>query len=121
MDPFAERVASARLWYARSAAKGDLASQHNLGFMYAEGLGVAVDLDEAKRLYALAAAKGHKRAKAALAELVLSEDFDWDTVLLDEWSLSFNGSRPLQLTGRVFNNSQGFEEGDVLELSLIHI
>ena len=52
---------------------------------------------------------------AAIAELVLSEDFDWDTVLLDEWSLSFNGSRPLQLTGRVFNNSQGFEEGDVLE------
>lgn len=36
-------------------------------------------------------------------------------VLLEEWSFSFNGSRPLQLTGRVFNNAAGFEDGDVLE------
>ena len=36
-------------------------------------------------------------------------------VLLEEWSFAFNGSRPLQLTGRVFNNAAGFEDGDTLE------
>ena len=66
-------MASARLWYARSAAKGDLASQHNLGFMYAEGLGVAVDLDEAKRLFALAAAQGDKAADGPDSQAALVE------------------------------------------------
>lgn len=54
--------ASARLWYARSAAKGDLMAQHNLGLMYAFGDGGAVDLGEAKRLFARAAAQGDKAA-----------------------------------------------------------
>lgn len=54
--------ASARLWYARSAAKGDLIAQCNLGFMHADGCGGAVDLDEAKRLFARAAAQGDKAA-----------------------------------------------------------
>ena len=42
---------------------------------------------------------------------------DDDRVLLDDWSFSFNASRPLQLTGRVFNNgpSAGYEDGDLLE------
>ena len=38
-----------------------------------------------------------------------------DHVLLDDWSFAFNASRPLQLTGRVFNNAAGFEDGDTLE------
>ena len=54
--------ASARLWYARSAAKGDLMAQFNLGLMYAFGDGGAVDLGEAKRLFARAAAQGDKAA-----------------------------------------------------------
>ena len=38
-----------------------------------------------------------------------------ENVLLDDWSFAFNASRPLQLTGRVFNNASGFEDGDTLE------
>lgn len=38
-----------------------------------------------------------------------------DHVFLDDWSFAFNASRPLQLTGRVFNNASGFEDGDLLE------
>ena len=40
-------------------------------------------------------------------------------VCLQEWSFAFNGSRPLQLTGKVYNNAlrteEGFEDGDLLE------
>ena len=43
-------------------------------------------------------------------------DFDWDHVILDDWSFAFNGSRPFQLTGRVFNGpAGGFDDGDALE------
>ena len=40
---------------------------------------------------------------------------DDDRVCLEEWSFAFNASRPLQLTGRIFNNSSGYEDGDLLE------
>ena len=36
-------------------------------------------------------------------------------VRLEEWSFAFNASRPLQLTGRVFHGTDGYEEGDLLE------
>ena len=49
------------------------------------------------------------------ARLMDDPNFDWDMVVLDGWSFSYNGSRPLQLTGRVFNSAGGFEEGDLLE------
>ena len=49
------------------------------------------------------------------ASLLDDPNFDWDQVVLDGWSFSYNSSRPLQLTGRVFNDCGGFEEGDVLE------
>ena len=52
-----------------AAAQGLTVAEYGLGASYEGGFGVPKDLDEAKRLYALAAAKGHKRAKAALAEL----------------------------------------------------
>ncbi|KAL1525452.1 hypothetical protein AB1Y20_020309 [Prymnesium parvum] len=41
--------------------------------------------------------------------------FDWDQVILDDWCFSYNGSRPLQLSGKVFNNGEGYDEGDSLE------
>ena len=30
-----------------------------------------------------------------------------DRVVLEDWSFAFNASRPLQLTGRIFNNGSG--------------
>lgn len=43
-------------------------------------------------------------------------DWDHDHVLLDNWNLAFNGSRPLQLSGKVFNNAgPGLEDGDSVE------
>ena len=44
--------------------------------------------------------------------------FGWDHehTLLDEWNLAFNGSWPLQLCGKVFNNAgPGLEDGDMVE------
>ena len=38
-----------------------------------------------------------------------------DRVTLEDWSFAFNASRPLQLTGRIFNNGSGYEDGDLLE------
>ena len=43
-------------------------------------------------------------------------DWDHEQVLLDGWNLAFNGSRPLQLSGKVFNNAgPGLEDGDAIE------
>ena len=41
----------------------------NLGGLYEHGDGIEADLDEAKRWYARAAAKGHEDAIAILEEL----------------------------------------------------
>jgi TPR repeat protein len=41
----------------------------NLGRLYAEGKGVTKDLDEARKWYARAAAKGDESAKKKLHEL----------------------------------------------------
>ena len=44
--------------------------------------------------------------------------FEWDHehTLLDGWNLVFNGSWPLQLSGKVFNNAgPGLEDGDLVE------
>lgn len=57
-----------------------------------------------------------ERARAGAADHVkVQPDAAPLHVLLEEWSFAFNGSRPLQLTGRVFSNAGGFEDGDVLE------
>eukprot|EP00964_Phaeocystis_antarctica_P129728 scaffold93601_cov67-Phaeocystis_antarctica.AAC.3 len=45
-------------------------------------------------------------------------EFEWDHehTLLDGWNLAFNGSWPLQLSGKVFNNAgPGLEDGDLVE------
>jgi hypothetical protein len=44
-----------------------------------------------------------------------SADNQHDRICLEEWSFAFNASRPLQLTGRIFNNASGYEDGDLLE------
>ena len=82
-----------------------------------------------KRADATVAAAGAAAAAAALAprpppspsslfspEHVRSFDWDHEQTLLDGWTLAFNGSRPLQLTGKVFNNAgPGLEDGDAIE------
>lgn len=43
--------------------------------------------------------------------------FDFNQVLLQSWTFAYNGSRPLQLTGQLFNTKGGSEEGDFLEFT----
>ena len=54
--------------------------------------------------------------EAASPGVVRNFEWDYEQTLLDEWSLAFNGSRPLQLSGKVFNNAgPGLEDGDTVE------
>jgi len=54
-------------------------------------------------------------ASAKAVSVSKLHNWEWEQVLLDGWSFAFNGSRPLQLKGRVFNTAKGDEEGDPLE------
>ena len=56
-------------WFRRAAQQGFAVAQVNLAVCYANGITVDRDLDEAKRLCALAAAAGNEQARALLAEL----------------------------------------------------
>ncbi|MDA1070867.1 MAG: peptidoglycan-binding protein, partial [Proteobacteria bacterium] len=55
--------------FSASAQTGDPASQHMLGQLYQEGLGVGRDAVQAHRWYDLAAAKGQERAAEVLRAL----------------------------------------------------
>ena len=52
-------------------------------------------------------------------QALVEQSGESEHVCLQEWSFAFNGSRPLQLTGRVYNNAlrteEGFDDGDLLE------
>jgi uncharacterized protein len=50
-----------------AAAQGDASAQTNLGMMYADGLGVEQDLQEAMRLYFEASKQGNLAARMLLA------------------------------------------------------
>ena len=56
-------------WFRVAAQRGLAAAQVNLAVCYANGITVDRDLDEAKRLCALAAAAGNEHASALLAKL----------------------------------------------------
>jgi TPR repeat protein len=53
----------------KAAEQNEPHAETNLGDMYARGLGVRQDLEEAKRWYRKAAEQGHERACTALEEL----------------------------------------------------
>jgi TPR repeat protein len=56
--------------YCKLAAdRGYTAAEFNLAISYRKGEGVDVDLEEARRWYARAAAKGHEKAASALTKL----------------------------------------------------
>ena len=59
----AQDDAEAVRWYRLAAAQGEAAAQNNLGFMYAEGQGVAQDFASAHMWFNIATAKGHERAR----------------------------------------------------------
>ncbi len=57
-------------WYKKSAARDDPMGQCNLGVMYSRGGGgLAMDINEAIRLYRVAAAQGNKNAQQNLRNL----------------------------------------------------
>lgn len=59
----------AYLWARRAATKGIPKAEYAVGYYSEVGIGVAANLDEAKRWYMRAAAQGNKRAMQRLTEL----------------------------------------------------
>ncbi|CBQ68549.1 related to SKT5-activator of chitin synthase III [Sporisorium reilianum SRZ2] len=59
----------AYLWARRAASKGIPKAEYAVGYYSEVGIGVAANLDEAKRWYMRAAAQGNKRAMQRLTEL----------------------------------------------------
>ena len=64
-----KKWAEAIRYYRLAAEQGHAEASMNLGSCYESGAGVEHDLDEAKRWFARAAAKGQKQAIEALEEL----------------------------------------------------
>ena len=54
-------------WYRKAADRGTATAEGNIGHLYQTGLGVAADLEEAKRWYRRAAEHGSESAKQWLA------------------------------------------------------
>ena len=83
--------------------------------------GAALIVEEKKRPKSHAVSKRaspRKQGQWAGADSPAVRQFGWDHehTLLDEWNLAFNGSWPLQLCGKVFNNAgPGLEDGDMVE------
>ncbi|MNG16519.1 Localization factor PodJL [compost metagenome] len=50
-------------WYRKAAEQGDVSAQHNIGVMYAQGVGVIKDVKQAVSWYRKAAEKGHASAQ----------------------------------------------------------
>ncbi|MBU0514745.1 MAG: sel1 repeat family protein [Proteobacteria bacterium] len=63
-------VRAARI-FARLARQGDARAQHNLGAMYARGLGLRRDYGQARQWYERAAAQGHSLAMNNLGTMYL--------------------------------------------------
>lgn len=60
-------------WLGRASELGDSPSQYQLGQMYANALGVDLDIEMARSLFEQAAAGGYKLAEASLMSLPVSE------------------------------------------------
>ncbi len=58
--------------FRKNADQGDTDAQYNLGFMYGEGQGVAVDHAEAAKWYRKAADQGHANAQFNLGGMYVN-------------------------------------------------
>jgi ankyrin repeat protein len=84
-----------------AAEHGDVQSQYLLGLVYANGLGTAVSLDEARHWLNAAAEKGYAQATSALAGLVIqpTRTADGDAELARElliWAIRHDDGASLQ-------------------------
>ena len=84
-----------------AAEHGDVQSQYLLGLVYANGLGTAVSLDEARHWLSAAAEKGYTEASSALAGLVIqpTRSADGDAELARElliWAIRHDAEVSLQ-------------------------
>jgi len=66
--------AQAVYWYRKAAQQQYAPAQNNLGFLYAEGAGVPVDTEEARKWYRLAAEQGYGGAASNLAKSYAGPD-----------------------------------------------
>lgn len=64
-----KRLSEAVKWWRKSAERGNVRAQYNLGCCYSEGDGVEKDKDEAVKWYLKAAQQGFAPAKEALQGL----------------------------------------------------
>lgn len=65
-------------WYRKAAAQGNADAEYGLGAMHAAGEGVARNPAEARRWFALAAARGHTQSIRVLAHAYLNGDLELD-------------------------------------------
>ena len=56
-------------WFRKAAEQGNAYGQYNLGFCYANGVGIAKDDEEAVKWFRKAADQGLKEAQEALERL----------------------------------------------------
>ena len=66
----------AKRYLAVASEHGDAISQFTLGFMYWSGRGTEPNLDEALRLFLLAAEQGVPEAMYNVAKILLAKDFE---------------------------------------------
>ena len=60
-------------WYRKAADQGDAPAQHNLGAMYANGMGVPQNLTEALRWLRKAHAQGHEPTAEAIEQVLQAQ------------------------------------------------
>jgi len=65
-EPMEQDLAQAAKLYQQAAENGQVEAMFRLGGMYSQGKGVAKNLEEARKWWALAAEKGHPSAKVQL-------------------------------------------------------
>ena len=79
--PAAQEYRGAAWWYRKAAMQGHTSSQHNIGFLYLQGLGVERDYERAIRWFRVAAEKEYPPSeynlgKAYMDGLGVTEDYE---------------------------------------------
>jgi uncharacterized protein len=121
---FAKRREEAAKWFILAASNGDVGSQSELGFMYANGWGVPLDMKKAAEWSRLAAEKGDTQAQVRLGnhyatgdgvEKNYSEAMKWYRLVAEKHGCLFGCSN----IGLLYAYGQGAAENKVLAYALL--
>ena len=108
-------------WWHRAAKRGQDNAYFNLGLVYSQGLGTAVNLVEAARAFREAAIQGNAEAQINLAQLYcLGKGVKQDFPLAINWvsrAAATGHAKALYFLGARFFNGEGVAENYVLAYS----